>query len=274
MRSVRACRGFLASFLVLLGAPRSCPADRSDQRKGDRNRRVRAPRGHGRGPFGRPARAPPDGHGRPRRVSLAGAAPWRLHREVRPRGHAERHQEGRGPAPPGHGGRRQARGLRDRRDGDGDGRGIAARPRVRDHHEWPLQPGDHDPSRRPGLPRPPEAHPRGPVFAGHHARTERRGERPGQRLPVRRGQRDPAPLRDALGGARVPRHRPGDRGQGRRPRRRLRPVGRVRHGLGQQVGHQQVERAAQLPAPGRRRCPRTSTAGSSRATSRIGAGST
>ena len=64
MRSVRACRGFLASFLVLLGAPRSGAADRCDQRKGHRNRRLRAPRSDGRGPLRRPARTPPDGHGR------------------------------------------------------------------------------------------------------------------------------------------------------------------------------------------------------------------
>ena len=111
-------------------------------------------------------------------------------------------------------------------------------------------------------------------IAGHDPRAERRRQRPGQRLPVRRGQRDPAPLRDALGRARVSRHRPGDRGQGRRPRRGLRP---------RPAGSPSTRSASRAPASGAGssaissrapRCPRTSTAGSSRATSRIGAGST
>ena len=131
----RACRGFLASCLALLAVPLLA------QQTGEIHGKVTAtdgsvlPGSGGRGSLHDPSRAPPDGHGRQRRVSPAGAAPRRLHREVRPRGHAERHAQSRGPARPGYGGRRQARRLRDRGVGHGDGRDVPARQGLRDHRE-------------------------------------------------------------------------------------------------------------------------------------------
>ena len=101
---------------------------------------------------------------------------------------------------------------------------------------------DHRPAGRPGLPRPAEADPGRAVHAGPDPRPERRRQRPGQRLPVRRRQRDPAAVRHALGRARVARHRPGHGDQGRRAGGRLRPLRRLLDGLRQQVGHRAVPR--------------------------------
>ena len=57
------------------------------------------------------------------------------------------------------------------------------------------------------------------VHAGLGARPELRRERPGQRLQLRRRQRDAAALRHAVGGALVARHRAVHGRQGRRARR-------------------------------------------------------
>ena len=60
---------------------------------------------------------------------------------------------------------------------------------------------------RTGLSRPAEVHPGRPVHGGARARPERRRQRTGQRLPVRRRQRVPASVRKSLRRARLPRHR-------------------------------------------------------------------
>ncbi len=65
----------------------------------------------------------------------------------------------------------------------------------------------------------PEADPRRPVHRGQPARPERRRQRPGQRLQVRRRQRHAAAVRHALLGALVARHRPGGGGHAAAPRR-------------------------------------------------------
>ena len=52
---------------------------------------------------------------------------------------------------------------------------------------------------RPGIPRPDQTHSRRAVHAGRRARPERGRQRPGQRLPIRRRQRDLTALRHALG---------------------------------------------------------------------------
>ncbi len=89
-------------------------------------------------------------------------------------------------------------------------------------------------------------------LAGHHARAERRRQRAGQRVPVRRRQRDAAALRHAVGRAGLVRHRRLLGRQGRRARGGLRPVGRLLGGLGQPLGHQPLRRPGQLPVPDER----------------------
>ena len=88
------------------------------------------------------------------------------------------------------------------RDDHGHGRVLDHRQGLRHHRERPLQRADRGPAGRPGVPRPAEADPRRPVQPGPDARAERRRQRPGQRLPVRRRQRDAAAVRHALGRAR------------------------------------------------------------------------
>ena len=100
-----------------------------------------------------------------------------------------------------------------------------------------------------------EADPGRAVHPGPDPRAERRRQRPGQRLPVRRRQRDAAAVRDALRRARLARHRAGDRRQGRRPGGRLRPRGRLLDRLGQQVGHQPSSTASSATSSRRRAWP-------------------
>ena len=92
------------------------------------------------------------------------------------------------------------------------------------------------------------------------ARPERRRQRPGQRLPVRRRQRHAAALRHAVGRAGVARHRAGHRRQGRRAGGGLRSLRRLLDRLGQQVGHEPLHRPGQLPVPERGAWRRSSRA--------------
>ena len=98
----------------------------------------------------------------------------------------------------------------------------------------------------PGVSRPAEADSRRAVLAGHGARPERRRQRPGQRLQLRRRQRHAAAVRHARVRAVVARHRAGHHRPRRRARRRLRSVRRLHHRLGQQVGHQPLHRRADV----------------------------
>ena len=84
---------------------------------------------------------------------------------------------------------------------------------------------------------------------GQDARSQRRRQRPGQRLSIRRRQRDAAALRHALGRAGVARYRANHDDEGWRARHRLRSVRRVHRRLGEQVRHQPARRSGQLPAP-------------------------
>ena len=93
-----------------------------------------------------------------------------------------------------------------------------------------------------GLPRPAEAHPRRAVHAGPDRAARAPAAAARTTSTVRRRQRDAAAVRHALGRARVARHRPGHRDQGRRAGGRLRPRRRLLDRLGQQVGHQPVPR--------------------------------
>ena len=115
---------------------------------------------------------------------------------------------------------------------------------------------------RPGVSRPGQADSRRAVHAGQRARPERRRQRPGQRLPVRRRQRHAAAVRHALGRALVARHRAGDDDQGRRARGRLRSLRRLLDRHGQQVRHEPLRRRGQLPVPERQHDRRRSTSGS------------
>ena len=90
-----------------------------------------------------------------------------------------------------------------------------------------LERADHGAAGRPGVPRSRQADSRRAVHAGPDPRPERGRQRPGQRLPVRRRQRDAAALRHALGRAGVARHRAGDDDQGRRASGGLRPLRRI-----------------------------------------------
>ena len=142
------------------------------------------------------------------------------------------------------------------------GDGLADRQGVGGDQERALERADRGAAGRPGVPRPGEADSRRAVHAGHDARPERRRQRPGQRLPVRRRQRHAAAVRHAVGRARVARHRPGHGRQGRRARGRLRSLRRLLDRLGQQVGHEPLHRPGQLPVPDRAAWPPTSTSGS------------
>ena len=84
--------------------------------------------------------------------------------------------------------------------------------------------------------------PRRPVHRGSAARSERRRQRPGQHLPLRRRERDPAAVRHALGRAVVARHRAGRGRQGRRQRDRLQSLRRLHDQLDQPVGTQRLPR--------------------------------
>ena len=105
------------------------------------------------------------------------------------------------------------------RGGHGHGRARRSSTRHGDDQERDLERADQGAAGRPGIPRPHQADPGRAVHAGHDARTERRRQRPGQRLSVRRRQRDAAALRHAVGRAGVARHRADDDDQGRRARR-------------------------------------------------------
>ena len=108
---------------------------------------------------------------------------------------------------------------------------------------------------------------------GQRARPERRRQRPGQRLQLRRRERHAAALRHALGRALVARHRAGDDDQGRRQGRGLRPLRRVFDRHDQQVGHEPICRRSQLSVPDRQHGGRAARAAARRATSRIAPGS-
>ena len=215
-------------------------------------------------------------HRRRRRVPAAGAAAGQLHGHVHAVGDAERDAPGAGPARARHRRRRHARLAGAHRERRRDGRPsrsssatppsiksgvsneqIAALPVGQEYRDLlKLIPGVQ-------------------YTAGHDARPERRRQRPGQRLPVRRRQRDAAAVRHAVGRAGVARHRAGDDDQGRRARRRLRSLRRLLDRLGQQVGHEPLHGRGQLPARRRRAWRPTSTSGSAVAlSSRTAAGST
>ncbi len=82
----------------------------------------------------------------------------------------------------------------DRHAGDsgglGDRRGVPGRQGLGGHHQRVVQAGNQVAADRSGLPRPAEVHPVRAVHRGHGARAERRRQRTGQRLSVRRRQRD------------------------------------------------------------------------------------
>ncbi len=111
--------------------------------------------------------------------------------------------------------------------------------------------GDQGPAGRPGLPRPREARPRRPVHRGWHARTERRRQRPGQHVRLRRRERDPAAVRHALGRAVVARHRAGRDREGGRRRDGLQPVRRHLDQHRQPVRDERLPRQPLLPDPAR-----------------------
>ena len=231
---------------------RLCPADRIDQRKGCRHGRRRASRRHRRSPLRRSARPARDRQRvRTASTQLPALPPGQLHGDVHALRHADRDAEGAGPALAGHRRRRGAR--RPGRVGDRHRHGVgdAHRQGVGVDQERPLERADQRSAGRAGISRSDQADPGGAVHAGPDARPERRRQRPGQRLPVRRRQRDAAALRHALGGAGVARHRADHGHQGRRARGRLRSLGRLLDRLGQQVGHEPVHRPGQLPAPDR-----------------------
>ncbi len=88
--------------------------------------------------------------------------------------------------------------------------------------------------------------------AGHRARTERRRQRTGQRLQLRRRERHAPAVRHAVGRPLVARHRSGDDGQGRRPGSRLRSFRRVLYRFGEQVRGKSLRRRGQLSGADRR----------------------
>ena len=164
-----------------------------------------------------------DGHGRRGRVPDARVAAGHVHRRVHAVRDGHHHPAGRGSARAGHHGRREDVGAG--RVGDGRGhRGHYADDRagLHGHQERRVLGHDPVPAGRPGLPGSAQAHSRRRRDRRTAPAGRARADRPGQRLQVRRRQRDAAALRHAVGGAGVPRHRRSDDDQGRREGGRLR----------------------------------------------------
>ena len=197
---------FLVPARLRLAAPR--PADRRDQRQGRRRPTARCfPASTVEARSEVLPGAARDGDRRQRGLPAAGAAARQLHAEVRALGHAERRRARRRcswrrtPSPnarSGPGSRRRSTVVAESSLIDKD----VGHDRERHHQQR-----DRRAAGRPGVPRPAEADPRRAVQPGPGARPERRRQRPGQRLPVRRRQRHAAALRHALGRARLARHR-------------------------------------------------------------------
>ncbi len=134
-----------------------------------------------------------------------------------------------------------------------DGHGDGAESPMIDKNSAAITSGlsndqHQEPAGRHAVSRSDQADPRRAVHAGPGARPERGRQRPGQRLQLRRRQRDAAALRHAVGRARVARHRADHGRQGRRQGDRLQPRGRIRRRLGQQVRHEHLPRPGRLPA--------------------------
>ena len=183
-------RRTLVFFLLLLAAvPLHAQQTGRDPRQGHvRGRRGAAGRDD-LGALRRAAAAARDGVRGGRRVPAAGAAAGQLHARVRALGHADRDAQGGGPARAADAPRRGAR-RQHQRDDHGDRRVVGDRQGLGDDRLHAQQRPDRRPAARAGLPRPAEADPGRAVHAGRDPRPERGRQRPGQRLQLRRRQRD------------------------------------------------------------------------------------
>ncbi len=247
MIAARAIRRTFVLFLSLLAAvPAAAQQTGEMQREGHRHERWRAARRDGGSACRRVAVAARRRHRSGGGISPAGAAAGKLHGHVHAFRHADRDPPGAGAAWPGHGRRCRDGRAGAERDRHRHRDGVAHRARFGVAQERRVERADHVAAGRAGVSRSAEADSRCAVLAGYGTRAERRRQRPGQRLQLRRRQRHAAAVRHARFRAFVARHRAGHHRPRRRARRRLRSVGRLRHRLGQQVGHQSLLRRAVL----------------------------